>query len=118
MTTTQKTRSGSSRAHSPEPLGFLKLDALLSDEEGGMLTGIQAFRQKEAARRSKQKKMTKKRHKTLPNLLKELASEHGGETALICDGETLAFGELEERSRYLAGGLARLGIVARVGRWR
>ena len=44
MITTQKISSGSSRAHSPEPLSFLNLDALLSDEEGGMLTGIQAFR--------------------------------------------------------------------------
>jgi fatty-acyl-CoA synthase len=58
----------------------------------------------------KEKKMTKKRPETLPNLLKNLASEHGDETALIYDGETLAFGELEERSCYLAGGLACLGI--------
>jgi hypothetical protein len=34
MTTTQKTGSGSRRAHSPEPLDFLNIDALLSDEEG------------------------------------------------------------------------------------
>ena len=51
--------------------------------------------------------MTKKRHKILPNLLKELASEHSDETALICDGETPAFVELEDHSRYLAGRLAR-----------
>lgn len=54
--------------------------------------------------------MTKKRLETLPNLLKELADEYGDETALICDGETLAFGELEARVRHLAGGLARLGV--------
>ncbi|HZC18856.1 MAG TPA: AMP-binding protein, partial [Rubrobacteraceae bacterium] len=54
--------------------------------------------------------MKKKRPETLPYLLKDLVGEHGDEPALICDNETLAFGELEERSRYLAGGLAQLGI--------
>jgi hypothetical protein len=44
MTTTQKTGSGSSRALSPELLDFLNIDAVLSNEEGGALTGIQAFR--------------------------------------------------------------------------
>jgi fatty-acyl-CoA synthase len=58
----------------------------------------------------KEKRMKKKRPETLPYLLKDLAGEHGDEPALICDDETLAFGELEERSRYLAGGLTRLGI--------
>ena len=43
MTTTQKTDSGSSRAHSPKPLDFLNIDAQLSDEEGGALTGIQGL---------------------------------------------------------------------------
>jgi hypothetical protein len=40
MTTTQKIGSESSRALSPELFDFLNIDAVLSDEEGGALTGI------------------------------------------------------------------------------
>ena len=56
--------------------------------------------------------MTGERLETLPNLLTKLTGEHGDETALTCDDETLTFAGLEERSRFLAGGLARLGIGA------
>ena len=56
---------------------------------------------------------------TLPGLLAELVEEHGDDIALVCDGESLTFGELEERSRRLAGGLARRGVGAgdRVAVW-
>jgi fatty-acyl-CoA synthase len=56
--------------------------------------------------------MTRETSEALPNLLTELAGEHGNETALTCDGETLSFGGLEKGSRFLAAGLARLGIHA------
>jgi fatty-acyl-CoA synthase len=56
--------------------------------------------------------MTGEHPDSLRDLLVGLANEHGEETALICAGEPLTFGGLEERSRSLAGGLARLGIGA------
>lgn len=50
------------------------------------------------------------RSETLPSLLSDLAERHGDSAALICEGETLTFDELEDSSSRLAGGLAELGV--------
>jgi fatty-acyl-CoA synthase len=46
----------------------------------------------------------------LPVTLSNLAGRHGGEVALIYEGETLTFAQLEDRSARLAGGLAESGV--------
>lgn len=50
------------------------------------------------------------RSETLPNLLIDLAEQHSDTAALVCEGETLTYGGLEDRSSRLAGGLAELGV--------
>lgn len=54
--------------------------------------------------------MTLERSWTLSGLLAELVERHGDETALIYEGDTLTFAQLEDRSSRLAGGLAGLGV--------
>ncbi len=47
---------------------------------------------------------------TLSQLLNDLVEQHGDETALIYEEETLTFAMLEDRASRLAGGLAELGV--------
>lgn len=54
--------------------------------------------------------MTPEQSGTLSGLLDDLAGRRGEETALIYEGETLTFAQLEDRSARVAGGLAELGV--------
>jgi crotonobetaine/carnitine-CoA ligase len=50
--------------------------------------------------------------RTVPAVLERGAAEWPAKTALVCDEDELSYAELRERTARVAGGLARLGVVA------